>query len=91
MRISILTSPRSISVFSGRYHIMSNASIVNNCIIFHGCKNVHFHMENLNILLIVAQNVDCGYTLEPVLTSTHNLCFGAKIRKKYTPVSPSFT
>ena len=31
-------------------------------------------------------NIDCGYTLEPprreaVLTSTHNLCFGAKIRK----------
>ena len=25
--------PRSILVFSGRYHIMSNASIVNNCFI----------------------------------------------------------
>ena len=33
----MLTSamPHSISVFSGRYHIMSNASIVNNCIILH--------------------------------------------------------
>ena len=33
-----------------------------------------------------AQNIDCGYTLnrltEAVLTSTHNLCFGAKIKKK---------
>ena len=42
-----------------------------------------------------AQNIDCGYTLEPphpfVLTSTHDLCFGAKIRKKYTPVTSSFT
>ena len=28
-----------------------------------------------------AQNVDCGYA-EAVLTSTHNLCFGAKIRKQ---------
>ena len=31
-----------------------------------------------------AQNIDCGYTLElseAVLTSTHNLCFRAKIRK----------
>ena len=28
---------------------------------------------------------------EAVLTSTHNLCFGAKKRKKYTPVNPSFT
>ena len=24
-------TPRSISVFSGRYHIMSNDSLVNNC------------------------------------------------------------
>ena len=41
---------------------------------------------------IFTQNIDCGYTLKPaVLTSTHNLCFGAKIRKKigmpvHTPV-----
>ena len=35
LRIPILTSapPRSILVLSGRYHIMSNASIVNNCIV----------------------------------------------------------
>ena len=58
--------------------------------IFHGCKNVNFQMKNYNIFLIFAQNIDCGYTLEPhlieghliegVLTSTHNLCFRAKIR-----------
>ena len=46
------------------------------------------------IFLIFAQNVDFGHTLEPprpegVLTSTHNLCFGAKIRKnRYTPAYP---
>ena len=28
---------------------------------------------------------------EAVLTSTHNLCFLAEIRKMYTPVNPSFT
>ena len=48
--------------------------------IFSGKKN--------DIFLIFAQNIDCGYTL--VLTSTHNLCFGAKIRKidkpPHTPV-----
>ena len=27
-------SPRSILVLSGRYHIISNASLVNNCIMF---------------------------------------------------------
>ena len=33
--------------------------------IFHGCKNVHFQMNFFNIFLIFAQNIDCGYTLEP--------------------------
>ena len=38
-----------------------------------------------------AQNIDCGYMLEPpsgeaVLMSTHNLCFGAKIRKIGIPL-----
>ena len=40
-----------------------------------------------------AQNIDRGYTLETseaVLTSAHNICFRAKIRKQmYTPVIPS--
>ena len=40
--------------------------------IFHCCKNVNFH-----IIHIFAQNID----RKAVLTSTHNLCFGAKIRK----------
>ena len=60
--------------------------------IFHGCKNVHFQMKFFNIFLILAQNIDCGYMLEPpfseaVLTSTHNLMFWSKNKKKkYTPV-----
>ena len=33
--------------------------------IFHGCKNVHLQMKILNSFLIFAQNIDCGYTLEP--------------------------
>ena len=39
-----------------------------------------------------AQNIDCGYKLEPsrrveaVLTSTQNQCFGAKIRKIGIPL-----
>ena len=43
------------------------------------------------LVFIFAQNIDCGYTLEPVLTCTctHNLCFRAKLRKiMYTPVNP---
>ena len=60
-------------------------------------------MKKCYIFLIFAQNIDCGYTLEPpqpqgggslslceaVLTSTHNLRFRAKIM--YTPVNPSFS
>ena len=33
--------------------------------IFHGCKNDKFQMIFLYIFLIFAQNIDCGYTLEP--------------------------
>ena len=61
--------------------------------IFYGCKNVNLQMKNYNIFLIFAQNIDCGYTLEPreaVLTSTHNLCFRAKIRKNVYPCTPQF-
>ena len=45
--------------------------------------------------LIFAQNIDCGYTLEPpqceaVLMSTHNQCFRAKIRENVYPGKPQF-
>ena len=33
--------------------------------IFHGCKNGNFQIENCNICLIFAQNIDREYTLEP--------------------------
>ena len=38
--------------------------------------------------LFSLQNIACGYPLEPprVLTSTYNLCFGAKIRKIGIPL-----
>ena len=51
--------------------------------------------NNLYLLLNFAQNIDCGYTLKPPrqggsqLTSTHQLCFGSKLRTidiaLYTP------
>ena len=40
--------------------------------------------KKIDILNISAQNIDCGYTLE--LMSTHNLCFGSKIRKIDIPL-----
>ena len=33
--------------------------------IFHGCKNDNFQMKFLIFFLFFAQNIDCGYTLEP--------------------------
>ena len=33
--------------------------------IFHGCKNHKFQMKSCDNFLIFAQNIDCGYTLEP--------------------------
>ena len=50
-------------------------------------KNEKFQLKNPNIFHISAQNIDCGYSLEPprrgeaVLTSTHNLCFEQKYEK----------
>ena len=48
----------------------------------------NFSQKNVDIFLIFAQNIDCWYTLEgkAVLTSTHNLCFGANIRKIGIPL-----
>ena len=65
-------------------------------VIFHGCKNGNFQMKLAMFLFIFALNIDRGYTLESpearteaVLTSTHDLCFRVKIRKKNA--NPSFT
>ena len=62
--------------------------------IFCALKIGNFQWKFFYIFLNFAQNIDCGYTLEPphrggceaVLTSTHNLCFGAKIRKIDLPL-----
>ena len=36
-----------------------------NTTFFHGCKNNIIQMKNGDVFLIFAQNIDCGYTLEP--------------------------
>ena len=62
----------------------------------------HFYIVKLGftgvyiIFLISAQNIDCGYSLEPprrveaVLTSTHNLCFVQKYEKYQKFLSENF-
>ena len=60
----------------------------------------HFYIVKLRftgvyiIFLISAQNIDCGYSLEPlgeaVLTSTHNLCFEQKYEKYQNFLNENF-
>ena len=60
----------------------------------------HFYVVKLAftevyiIFLICAENIDCGYSLEPprraVLTSTHNLCFEQKYEKCQIFLSENF-
>ena len=63
--------------------------------------NIHFKNENFqykiyDIFLIFAQNIDCGYTLEPPRRGGSNeypqSVFWSKNKKKrYTPANPSYT
>ena len=50
----------------------------------------------MDIFLVFAKNIDCGYTLEPprplgepVLTSTHNECFGPVLILKVSSATSS--
>ena len=59
-------------------------------------KKWKFSDKNLDIFHISAQNIDCGYSLEPPRRGGSNeypqSMFWAEIRKtKHTPVNPSFT
>ena len=59
-------------------------------------KTESFETKNSDIFHISAQNIDCGYSLEPPLRGGSNeysqSMFLAEIWKiLYTPVNPSFT
>ena len=60
--------------------------------IFHGCKNDNFQMKCFDIFLNFAQNIDCGYTLEPPRRGGSNeypqSMFWSKIRKNVYPCTP---
>ena len=62
---------------------------------FHHQKTQDFSDKNSDIFHISAQNIDCGYSLEPPRRGGSNgypqSLFWAEIRKiMYTPVNPSF-
>ena len=59
-------------------------------------KTKIFQIKNSDIFHISAQNIDCGYSLEPPRRGGSNeyprSMFYAEIKKiMYTPVNPSFT
>ena len=59
-------------------------------------KHENFQIKNSDIFHISAQNIDCGYSLEPPRRGGSNeypqSMFLAETRKiMYTPVNPSFT
>ena len=63
---------------------------------FYHQKNDNFQIKISDIFHISAQNVDCGYLIEPPRRGGSNeypqSMFLAEIRKiMYTPVNPSFT
>ena len=64
--------------------------------IFKVVKKRKFSAENFDVFLIFAQNIDCGYTLEPPRRGGSNeypqSMFWSKNKKnRYTPANPSFT
>ena len=63
---------------------------------FHLQNIENFQIKNSDIFHTFAQNIDCGYSLEPPRRGGSNeypqSMFWANIRKiLYTPVNPSFT
>ena len=63
---------------------------------YHLQKSENFQIKNSSIFHTFAQNMDCGYSLEPPRRGGSNedpqSMFLSKIRKiMYTPTNPSFT
>ena len=63
--------------------------------IFKVVKNENFQKKKNDIFLIFAQNIDCGYTLEPPLRGGSNeypqsMFLSKNKKKRYTPAYPSF-
>ena len=82
------------------YHVKNKTHFENTPIQiywkFYNQKKENFQIKKSDIFHISAQNIDCGYSLEPPRrggsNEYHNLCFWAEIRKiMHTPVNPSFT
>ena len=79
-------------------HIMKTrpCNIQRYTAIFHGRNNDNFRLKPFDYFQIFAQNIDCGYKLEPPHWGGSNeypqSMFWSKNKKiMYTPLHPSFT
>ena len=56
---------------------------------FLAIKTENFQLKNFDIFLIFAQNIDCGYTLEPP-RYPQSIFWSKNKKNRYTPAYPSF-
>ena len=75
-------------------HVQKHAHMIYSN--FFRSKIDNFQRKNFDIFLIFAQNIDCGYTLEPPRRGGSNeypqSMFWSKNKKnRYTRANPSFT
>ena len=54
-------------------------------------ENENFQIKIFDIFHISAQNIDCGYSLEPPHRGGSNVYPQSMLKIIYTPVNPSFT
>ena len=62
---------------------------------FLAVKIENFQLKKIDIFLIFAQNIDCGYTLEPPRRGgsneyTQSMFWSKNKKNRYTPAYPSF-
>ena len=76
----------------GRVYIVAHYAnmSVQYTAIFHVCKNDNFQMFFLYFSYFSSKHRLWVNVSEAVLSRTHNLCFGAKIRKNVYPCKPQF-
>ena len=90
-----ITKVTQTSLSNGRYYFtLQKLAYVTNrdCL---SLKTENFQQKKIDIFLIFAQNIDCGYTLEPPRRGGFNeyqqSMFWSKNKKnRYTPAYPSF-
>ena len=91
-----ITGAVSHVIMNGSQHAISKTYPCNIQIFFFSCKNLKFHQKIFDINLIFAQNIDCGYTLEPPRRGGSNeypqsMFWSKNKENRFAPAYPRFT